>query len=43
LKCKYIKYAITNKEKKCKMQKAPKPKHPGNPGHNEKFNLFGVL
>jgi predicted nucleic acid-binding Zn-ribbon protein len=21
---------------KCKMQKAPDPKHPGNPGHNEK-------
>jgi hypothetical protein len=20
----------------CKMQKAPNPKHPGNPGHNEK-------
>ena len=21
---------------KCKMQKDPNPKHPGNPGHNEK-------
>jgi chromosome segregation ATPase len=24
---------------KCKMQKDPNPKHPGNPGHNEKYNL----
>jgi hypothetical protein len=25
-----------NSQRKCKMQKAPNPKHPGNPGHNEK-------
>ena len=24
------------RERKCKKQKAPKPKHLGNPGHNEK-------
>jgi hypothetical protein len=24
------------KNAKCKMQKNPNPKHPGNPGHNEK-------
>ena len=23
-------------QRKCKMQKAPDPKHPGNPGYNEK-------
>jgi hypothetical protein len=27
-----------NKTKKCKMQKAPNPKHPGNPEHTEKTN-----
>jgi hypothetical protein len=26
----------TTMREKCKMQKAPNPKHPGNPGHNEK-------
>jgi hypothetical protein len=26
-------------QRKCKMQKAPYPKHPENPGHNEKPNL----
>jgi hypothetical protein len=25
-----------NRQRKCKMQKSPNPKHPGNPGHNEK-------
>jgi hypothetical protein len=25
-----------NSQRKCKMQKASNPKHPGNPGHNEK-------
>ena len=25
-----------NKQRKCKMQKDPNSKHPGNPGHNEK-------
>ena len=24
-------------QRKCKMQKDPNPKHPGNPGHNEKM------
>ena len=27
-----------NSQRKCKMQKAPNPKHPGNPGYNEKTN-----
>jgi hypothetical protein len=26
-------------QRKCKMQKDPNSKHPGNPGHNEKTNL----
>ena len=25
-----------NNQRKCEMQKYPNPKHPGNPGHNEK-------
>jgi hypothetical protein len=27
---------LIQQSKKCKKQKAPNPKHPGNPGHNEK-------
>ena len=27
---------IVKENAKCKMQKAPNPKYPGNPGHNEK-------
>ena len=27
---------LTQQAKKCKLQKNPNPKHPGNPGHNEK-------
>jgi hypothetical protein len=26
----------TSEKRKCKMQKDPNSKHPGNPGHNEK-------
>jgi hypothetical protein len=26
-----------NNQRKCKMQKDPNSKHPGNPGHNEKI------
>jgi hypothetical protein len=28
-----------NSQRKCKMQKGPNPKHPGNPGHNRKAKL----
>ena len=28
-----------NSQRKCKMQKVPNPKHPGNLGHNEKTKL----
>jgi hypothetical protein len=27
---------LPNSQRKCKMQKAPNPKHPGNTEHNEK-------
>jgi hypothetical protein len=29
-----------NNQRKCKMQKDPNSKHPGNPGHNEKTHFF---
>ena len=28
-----------NSQRKCKVQKGPNPKHPGNSGHNENLNL----
>ena len=31
-----------NSQRKCKMQKAVNPKHPGNPGHNEKAKPIGI-
>ena len=31
----------TTMREKCKMQNAPNPKHPGNPGHNEKTKPKG--
>jgi predicted nucleic acid-binding Zn-ribbon protein len=32
---------IDNSQSKCKMQKAPNPKQPGNPGHSEKTKPKG--
>jgi hypothetical protein len=32
-----------NNQRKCKMQKDPNSKHPGNPGHNEKTKPKNLL
>jgi hypothetical protein len=34
----YHRKYLQNSQRKCKMQKAPNSKHPGNLGHNEKTN-----
>jgi hypothetical protein len=37
LRCrKFLRENLNNNQRKCKMQKDPESKHPGNPGHNEK-------